>query len=86
MTGELIVIPILALGLQGTLPPWAATIDLGSIPSSSHTKRLKILVFVASLLDFSIKRDSVKISWQVRLLSLDKALNGIATTFEWLDW
>jgi len=33
-----------------------------------------------------LKEIGVKIGRQYRLLCLGKALNGIAFTFEWLDW
>jgi len=39
-----------------------------SIPSSSQTKKLKNVVFTASLLDVQHLRDSVKIDWLVHLL------------------
>jgi len=46
------------------------------------------LIFTASLLDV---QDLKRLVWRYRpasslVVSLGKALNGIACTFEWLDW
>jgi len=53
----------------------------------SDQKTLKVGIHSFSAWRLAFKRVSVKISRQVRLLCpWVKALNGIASTFEWLDW
>jgi len=45
------------------------------------------LVFTASLLGVQhLKGIVLKVGRQVGLCPLGKALNGIASTFEWVDW
>jgi len=64
---------------------------LGSIPWPSQTKgRVKTnkpkLIFIASLLDVSIKEGLCEDRPASSLVvSLGKALNGIASTYEWID-
>jgi len=58
-----------------------------SIPWPSHTKRLRKLVFTASLLDVQHLKDKCGDRQASSLVvSLGKTRNGIASTFEWLDW
>jgi len=60
------------------------SVDLGSIPGRVRPKDFKSWYSQLTCLAFSITRDSVKIGQQVCLLCLwGKALNGVASTFEW---
>jgi len=55
------------------------------IPWLSQTKRIEKLVFTASLLDVQHLKGCGERPTSSLVVSLSKALNGIASTFEWLD-
>jgi len=51
---------------------------------------LEELAFIASLLGIQHQKDSVELCYfllaSLLVVSLQRAFNGIAYTFEWLDW
>jgi len=59
--------------------------DVGLTPSRFRSKNLKVWYSQLPCLRSALKRDSVKISWQVLVMTLGKT-NRISSTFQWLYW